>query len=446
MVLLKPLCSMPIVSDVIYRLVIHIKRTSFMHNKTLLKGLAPVLVLFSAQAAALPFQSIDPRSLSMGGTGTASGTSANAGFMNPALLATAREDEDFSLELPIVGGRFYDPGSLVDEINNYQDNNLETNFSNALDAFKDDPTNATMQSNLRGASLNMVNQLNKFSDSPMQGEIVAGFVVGIPSKKLGASLVADIRAVGGGVLNNVTQDTQAFQGVVDALDGNITDATNAAYNVVVSDTGRTLQTSLSARGAVISEFGVSLAREFNIAGSDVAIGITPKYLGVTTFDYVVDVNTANFDASQGKLEYSDVNLDVGLAKDYGNGWKVGLALKNLIGQEYLTALGNTLKIEPQARLGVAHSTDWTTVSMDVDLNESESFGFDSKTQYIGLGAELDVFDTVQLRLGYRHNMSDSNTSMPTVGLGFSPFGVHIDIAAAANDDEIAGALQLGFRF
>lgn len=415
-------------------------------NNIMLKGLAPLLVFFSTQAAALPFQSIDPRALSMGGTGVASGTSANAGFMNPALLAAARAEEDFSVELPIVAGRFYDPGSLVDEISNYQDNNLESNFETALNNFKSAPTNVNNQNALKGASSALVTQLNKFSDTPMQGEIVAGFVVGIPSKKMGASLVADIRAVGGGVLNNVSADTQIFQTVVDALDGNIIDPNNPAYDVVVSGAGRNLQTSLSARGAVISEFGLSLAREFNIAGQDVAIGITPKYMSVTTFDYVVDVDTAEIDADQGKLEYSDANLDIGLAKDYGNGWKVGFAMKNLISQEYTTVLGNSLKIEPQARLGVAHATKWTTVALDVDLNESESFGFDSKTQYLGLGAELDIFETVQLRLGYRHNMSDSNTSMPTVGIGFSPFGVHIDIAAAANDDEIAAALQLGFRF
>ena len=207
-----------------------------------------------------------------------------------------------------------------------------------------------------------------------------------------------------------------------------------------------LTSGMLARGAVIQEVSIALAREFNIGGHDVAIGVTPKYLTVTTFDYEIDVNTADFDSDQGEKEYTDFNFDIGAAKDYANGWKTGLVVKNVIGEEYKTVLGNTVKIEPQARLGVAHSTDWTTVALDVDLNESEAVGFDSKTQYVGLGAELDIFSTAQLRIGYRHNMSDSDTSIVTAGFGFSIFGAHMDISAGANDDEVGGSLQLGFRF
>lgn len=429
-----------------------------MKNKILFKGVVPLLVLFSTQAAALPFQSIDPRSLAMGGTGAASGTSANAAFMNPALLAATQQDEDFSLELPIVGGRFVDKDNLVDEIDAYQNNNLESNLTNAINTFKLSPTdgNATVVATEAGA---LLTQLSKLSNKSLQGEFSAGFVVGVPSKKLGASLSANTRAVGGGLLDVTTADNTLVNGIVTAGASAAALAANPAIQDQLAGTQNVvnkLTSNLQARGAVVSEVSLALAREFTIAGQTVAIGITPKYQQITTFDYAVGVNTVEFDAEQGKKEYSAFNLDLGAAKDYGNGWKVGVVVKNLIANEYETApyaapglptpAVSKLKIAPQARLGVAHYTDWTTVSVDVDVNESESFGFDSKTQYIGLGAELNVYKTVQLRLGYRHNMSDSTTSMPTVGLGFSPFGVHIDVAVAANDAEIAGAMQLGFRF
>lgn len=420
-----------------------------MNHNLFVKGVVPLLALFSAQAAALPFQSIDPRSLSMGGTGTASGTSANAAFMNPALLAAARESEDFSLELPIISGRFMDQDDLVDEIDNYQNNNLESNLTNAINAFKLSQTDGNAAAVATEAGL-LWEQLHKLSNKSVQGEFSGGFVVGIPSKKLGASLSANARVVGGGLLEVPAADDALINGIV--ADGQTSAAALAANSAIqdqiteTEDVVQKLTSNLQARGAVISEISLALAREFTIAGASLAIGLTPKYQQITTFDYVADVNTAEIDADQGKKEYSDFNFDIGAAKDYGNGWKVGLVVKNLIGQEYETVLGSGLKIEPQARLGVSHATQWTTVALDVDLNESESFGFDAKTQYIGFGAELDVFETVQLRLGYRHNMSDSDTSMPTVGLGLSPFGVHIDIAAAANEDEIAAAMQLGFRF
>ncbi len=93
----------------------------------------------------------------------------------------------------------------------------------------------------------------------------------------------------------------------------------------------------------------------------------------------------NLDTDQGKKEYSDFNFDIGVAKTYDSGWKTGVVVKNLLAEDYLTALGNTIKIEPQARIGIAHSNEWTTVALDVDLNESESAGFDSNTQYAALG-------------------------------------------------------------
>ncbi len=417
-----------------------------MRKKTLLKGLLPTLVLFSTQAVALPFQSLDPRSYSMGGTGVASGTSANATFMNPALLAAAHEDEDFSMELPIVGARFMDADNLVDEIDEYQETDLESNFDSALAAFKANPMGTQEQTDLLNATSTMIKQLALISDKAVQGEFSVGFVVGIPSKKFGASLTANVWAVGGGVVKNGDQDAALFQSVVDALNANNFTPTDSAYDIVVNGLNRNLQSELNVRGALVQEFSIALAREITIGGEAVALGVTPKYLKVTTFDYRLDVNVAELDADLGKKEYSDFNVDVGLAKDFANGWKSGLVVKNLISQEYRTVLGNAVKIEPQMRVGVSHRTDWTTVALDIDLNESEAVGFDSNTQYIGLGAELDVFETVQLRVGYRHNMSDSDTSIVTAGIGFSVFGAHAELAAGGNQDEKGGSFQLGFRF
>jgi len=87
-----------------------------------------------------------------------------------------------------------------------------------------------------------------------------------------------------------------------------------------------------------------------------------------------------------------------------------------------------------------------TLAADMDLIENDPAGFESKSQYLGLGAELDLFDWVQLRAGYRHNLSDSDSSIPTLGFGFSPFGVHADLALAGNSTDLAVSMQLGFRF
>ena len=156
-----------------------------MRKTLLLRAIAPTLVLFSTQAAAVPFQSIDPRSLGMGGVGVASGNAANAGFMNPALLSTAREDEDFSLELPILGARFSDPDSLMDEIDTYQDSNLEGNLTTAIDNFNaavtaaNVPNAITEAANVATATRAVQAQLNKIDNKPIQGEVFGGMVIGM---------------------------------------------------------------------------------------------------------------------------------------------------------------------------------------------------------------------------------------------------------------------------
>jgi hypothetical protein len=57
---------------------------------------------------------------------------------------------------------------------------------------------------------------------------------------------------------------------------------------------------------------------------------------------------------------------------------------------------------------------------------------------------------MQIRLGYRHNLSDIPTgfepNIMTAGLGMTPFGVDLDLAVAGNGNELGVAMKLGFRF
>ncbi|HED39572.1 MAG TPA: hypothetical protein ENJ13_03985 [Chromatiales bacterium] len=420
-----------------------------MSQRILQATVCGILFMAAGSASAVPFNSFDPRSYAMGGTGVASGTSANAGYMNPALLAVAREEEDFALEFPVVGVRFRDRDDVIDEVDAYQNSNFESNLTTAIETYKTSPTDGNAAAVATEAEALWL-QLSKLSNKAVQGEVNGGLVIGIPSKRFGAALTVNARGIGGGVLNVTSADDSLVNDIVAAGKTSSTAlASNAAINDQVVNGNNVvdkLTSNMSVRGAVIQEVSLSLAREFNIGGHDVAIGLTPKYLKVTTFDYQVGVNTADFDADQGKKAYSDFNLDVGVGKTFAKGWKSGLVVKNLIAQDYKTVLGNTIKIEPQARAGLSHSTEWSTVAVDIDLNESDSTGFDARTQYAGFGVELDAWNTIQLRAGYRHNMSDSDTSIMTAGFGLSPFGVHIDVAVAGNDDEVGGSFQLGFRF
>lgn len=215
----------------------------------------------------------------------------------------------------------------------------------------------------------------------------------------------------------------------------------------------------------ISEVGLTLSRNFDIAGEAIAIGITPKLQTIKTFNYIASVEDEEFDqdaVTDTEQDFSAINLDAGAAYQFGsdNQWQVGLVAKNLISKEYETesnpntATGLTTKttvsLDTQFRGGISHSTEWTVIAIDLDLMENDPVAFEAPTQYASIGAEFDLFDTIQLRAGYRTNLSVSDASVASVGLGFSPFGLHLDIAAMANpsspEKEAGAALEFGLYF
>ena len=65
---------------------------------------------------------------------------------------------------------------------------------------------------------------------------------------------------------------------------------------------------------------------------------------------------------------------------------------------------------------------------------------------IALGGELNAFGWAQIRAGYRVDMVDSARNITSLGLGLSPFGVHVDLAVAGNANEVGASFQLGFRY
>ena len=405
-----------------------------MKNRILAASLGLAGLLLTQQALAVPFSAFDPRSFGMGGTGVASGTSANAVFYNPALLAAATQDDDFSFEL-LVGARAADPDNFIDAVDNIDSNNSIQAFSDAIAVYN--PGVPATWAPVKTAADQLVLDMADLSNKVVQLEGDGGIVVGVPSTSLGISVYANAWVVGG----SYADITPADLAVITAT-GNA-----AAVGGIISDPTGSLTSSINGRFAEIREAGVALATTFG----GIAVGVTPKYVRVTTYDYTFvgnEIDNANVDQSTGEHIDNNFNVDIGVAKNYGNGWKTGLAVKNVISHEYTTVLGNTVTIDPMARVGVMHENSWSTIALDVDLTENDPGGFDTKTQFASLGIEFDAFNFAQIRLGVRHNMSDSpyNADTLTAGVGLSPFGIHIDLSAAGNQDDVGAALQFGFRF
>lgn len=419
-----------------------------MKRRALILGL-PLMLAAMQDVGAMSFGSFDPRAMAMGGAGVAAGTSANASFYNPALLAAARSDEDFSLELPVIGVRLADPDELISSLDDYQKAKYEDAMSSAITQWNNAATPAELlaaKNAVVTAGGNLVNGLTTLSNKALEADINAGMVVGVPSRHWGTAFYANARAIGGSLLDITQSDLNTVNATITTLQNlDLTGLTDSSANQLTDPTTN-LTSSVQARGAVVTEVGISLARDFNVGGNDIALGITPKYQVVDTFDYTVNVDTGDITADQGKKSYKNLNLDMGLAHDFSDGWKAGLVVKNMMSKSYTTVLGNTIQVKPQARVGLAYAGSFAAAALDVDLTKNKGTGFDSDSQYASLGAELNAWHLFQFRVGYHHNLSNSDTDSASLGFGLSPLGIHLDLAVVGSNKEVGVGLQTGFRF
>lgn len=261
---------------------------------------------------------------------------------------------------------------------------------------------------------------------------------------------------------------------VEAL-GNIRIIEDGALTSDASDPN--LDSTVELVAVAVVDVGVSFAREFDFGGHAVAIGVTPKIQKISTFHYGDEVDgfddIETDDVKDYQKDYTDFNLDIGASYRFGanNNWMAGAVVKNLLGGSYAyqdidiklkdskgniipgatkPLHGGEVKLNPQVRGGIAYHSKWFNAAFDLDLIKNKAVAYETETQYASIGAEIDVFRTLQLRAGYRTNLVSGGTDVVTAGFGLSPFGVHIDVAAMANPSDYlreAGAvMDLGFYF
>ena len=445
-----------------------------MSSKTLNLLTAAAIFLSSSVAVALPFSSFDSRSMAMGGAGVAVGGVEAAPLFNPALLSVAKDDDHFGLILPTIGIRIADPDKLRDSIDAFQAGNYVNNLTNSIstlnsaittaNATPTAPNIAAVQSAALVASgdLSKIStQLLTLSNKPITVDGGIATVVGIPSKNFGVAFYANgIVATGGLFIYSAADSTLINNLAVQAAACSTTPSTCTTALTTFNTT--TLTSGISFRGATLVEFGFSLSREFKILNHDIALGITPKIIRAQLFDVPISVNNSNqsnVSSADYMAEYKVANFDLGAAKNYGNGWRTGLVIKNVIPQALdfkraptlgvgatPVATGDQLILKPQARIGVSHENGWSTLALDVDLTRNDPAGFEKATRYIALGGELNAFGWAQLRAGYRLDTENSARNVASVGLGISPFGIHADVAVAGNANEVGASFQLGFHF
>lgn len=429
---------------------------------------------------AAPFSAFDARSMAMGGAGVAVAGADSAALFNPALLSVTRYSDDFTLLLPAIAVRVADPKDLAGRIDAFNTgdyvNILQTSIT-ALDAaiatanaMPTAPNIASVGTNAAAVSANLTNlsaQIDTMNNKPVTLDGNLSTVIGIPNKKFGIAFYANASVATGGAfqykdaallasLANQTSCLATAAAIADPI------AAQAAISACGTPafTSASLQSTVTLRGIMLREAGFAVSREYMINGQRIALGITPKIAQAQIFDIPIGINSpslSNFNENDYKAQYNAPNFDLGIAKNFRTGWRAGMVIKNVI-PYFLdfkraptpgatpVATGETLRLVPQTRAGLSYTNKWSVVALDMDLYRNDPVGLENYTQYIALGGELNAWNFGQLRAGYRADLVDSSRNIVSIGIGFSPFGLHADFAVAGNTTEVGAAFQLGFRF
>ena len=398
-------------------------------------SLAFAFVLFPLATSAQAQGYFEARNSAMGGTGVASSRYKAAGLANPALLTRFGESDDFGMLLPTFGAFADDETGLADDLENFTDefDRIDAAVQNAT------VTQADLDS--------LAASLGNLGSRELTADAGAAIAFSMPSDKFAWSLHLRTYV-------DVTTFAEIDPADITAIQGAIA---NPSLPTLGSE-GRAL-------GLATSEVGFSMAREFEVGGKKLSIGLTPKYQRGDSINYGINIDSyddADYDADQYMQDEGNVNFDVGASFEPTGGLMIGLMVRDALSYEYdsVVTLGQsfTYKIGPVATAGVSWTNDWFTLAADVDLNVRErvdegasgigGLGISDDTQTWHVGGEFDLAQWFQLRAGYRGDLENTLEDAITAGFGISPWDVfHIEVAGIYVDEDSLGAVaQLSFTF
>ena len=406
---------------------------------------------------AIPFGGYDPRSMAMGGVGVSTATAVNAGYYNPAMLSRYKVRKEKS-----DNSRFTLPGftirysEAIERIDEFEDQDLDGQLSDAITAFNTTLSTADAQIVV---DRNRVLQsgLDEITRGPFAFDFHTGITLGIGGRNEGGSLFVNARIAGDGVIIQTPEDRQLLNEYTETMEyyastGTIVGAPYPglfnAGGQLIDQTGN-LTSSASGTFIVLTELGMSFARKFDLLGQKIAIGVTPKYVKVATYDMQANAASRGVFNSEQLSHDAGFNFDIGVDKVFNKQWRAGMVIKNIISRDYQTALGNTVELEPQARLGAAYSPHWGLLAVDADLTVNKAVGAGDDSQVIAFGGEWRLGPIIHLQMGYQQNLKatgDHTKGLISGGVEakYSDFRWHLTYAG--NDVEQAYAAGVTYQF
>lgn len=396
----------------------------------------------------------EARGDAMGGTGVASAHYGSGVLINPALLAKSQPEDDITVIFPSVGAQVSDKDNLEDQIDDLSDR-IRYYEKVIGDLGPEDLFNITESIQLfQNAAGELADQLVELNGKIATVRAGAGIAVSIPNDVLSMAFVAKGNAHGR-VSSWIDPNDVSYLRSVQNSDFV---AAGVAANTIVNGTDEitnNLHSTGFGRMAVVSDYGVAFARQFDVSGVPVSVGITPKLQRTWLYNYSVPIyryDSSDWNSSRYRNDDTGFNLDAGVAADFGEYWTLGLSGQNLVSRSIDTKEVNGYRdsydIAPLVTAGVAWQNELLTLTADGDLTATKGFNSEENSQYMGVGAEVRPLSWFAVRAGYRADIKGNDNDVFTAGVGFAPFNrVRLDLTGMVGEKETWGAgAQLSVTF
>ncbi|MGS0728151.1 conjugal transfer protein TraF, partial [Shewanella sp. 0m-11] len=273
-----------------------------------LKKIALACALLHCFSAHAGQEYYEARSDAMGGAGVAASNKEGAAFVNPALLAiNAHKDNSAVLLMPVLGIDMADSDDMIDKFDSLIDSYdgladaIDTGNSGDINQFRDD----------------LVADLESLKGTSAYASAGLGFSVAIPHQRMPMAIFYKTYVNAVGVANIAQSDINTLNNL---------DPNNPPQISDLDSQGQVV-------GGAVSDLGIALSFPLSIVNMPIAVGISPKFQRVDTYNYIANAN--NFDASdfddvKYRNDETNFNLDIGVALQPFEGLTLGLSGRNLI--------------------------------------------------------------------------------------------------------------------
>jgi len=378
-----------------------------------LLGTLLTLSLAAGPAAALPWHSMGPRAMGMGGAGVAIAQGPLASYWNPAGMGQLYNAS--GLIIPTIGIRAEATGLMLKGANDL--------FKLTQDCEAGNATTCT-QANIDAA-------INTLNDTGNGVHVDVGGAVSLKIKRL-AIFAHSLSYVGANPKVDTARTVACANGAADCIDQN--------------------QSRLALRGGVFTELGVGYAHELMETGL-VLGGNIKGIVGKVGYN---ETTVISEDPETGGLGDFDTNVKTTIqpGADLGMFWdmresfpslpmrpRFGVVGRNINNPKFenpdaakLVGERQKFPLHGQVRAGFALAPmRFWQIAADLDVTENLTTITAQKSRYLSVGTEINVVNSprfnLPLRAGIQKNLSNSNSGVSyTAGLGLNFFHFIVELA------------------